>query len=72
MDAPRVVAKGADYLADKIKKKAVEYDVPIIENKPVARSLYENVEINESIPVDLYQAVAEILTTVYQLAQRRK
>ena len=64
-DAPRVVAKGEDYLAKKIKDVAKESHVPIVENKPLARSLYATVEIDETIPPELYQAVAEILAVVY-------
>lgn len=64
-EAPRVVAKGEDYLAKKIKDVAAESDVPIIENKPLARALYATVEIDEVIPPELYQAVAEILAVVY-------
>lgn len=64
-DAPRVVAKGEDYLAKKIKDVAKESNVPIVENKPLARALYATVEIDETIPPELYQAVAEILAVVY-------
>ena len=64
-DAPRVVAKGEDYLARKIKDTAKESGVPIIENKPLARALYATVEVDEMIPPELYQAVAEILAVVY-------
>lgn len=65
MDAPRVVAKGADLIAARIKKIAEENGVPVLENKPVARFLYQKVEIGDAIPVELYQAVAEILAVVY-------
>ncbi|MBR1622771.1 MAG: EscU/YscU/HrcU family type III secretion system export apparatus switch protein, partial [Pseudobutyrivibrio sp.] len=64
-EAPRVVAKGEDYLAKKIKDLAKESDVPIVENKPLARALYATVEIDQAIPPELYQAVAEILAVVY-------
>ena len=64
-DAPRVIAKGEDYLAKKIKDVAKENNVPIVENKPLARALYATVEIDEAIPPELYQAVAEILAVVY-------
>lgn len=67
--APIVVAKGADYVAEKIKKTARENKVEIVENKPVARMLYYNVEIDQEIPPELYQAVAEILAYVYGLKQ---
>ncbi|MCR5581175.1 MAG: flagellar biosynthesis protein FlhB [Pseudobutyrivibrio sp.] len=64
-DAPRVVAKGEDYLAKRIREVAKESDVPIMENKPLARALYATVEVDEVIPPELYQAVAEILAVVY-------
>lgn len=63
-EAPKVIGKGADYIALKIKEKAKEYEIPIIENKPLARMIYEKVEIDEEIPVDMYQAVAEILAVI--------
>ena len=69
--APKLVAKGADEVAKKIKKIAAENDIPIIENKPVARMIYKEVEINEDIPVEMYQAVAEILAMVYSLKKAR-
>ena len=64
--APVVLAKGADFLAQKIKEVARENDIEIVENKPLARMLYANVEIGEEIPPELYQAVAEVLAFVYQ------
>ncbi len=64
--APVVVAKGADYLAMKIKDIARENDVSIVENKPLARMLYANVEVGNEIPAELYQAVAEILAQIYK------
>ena len=69
-DAPYVIAKGEAYLAQKIKEVAKEHGVEIVENKPVARALYHNVEIGESVPPELYQAVAEILAFVYHLQGR--
>ena len=66
-DAPLVVAKGQDYLAQRIKEMAKENNVEIVENKPLARMLYANVEIGEIIPPELYQAVAEILAMVYKM-----
>ena len=66
-DAPIVVAKGADYLAQKIKEIAKENNVEIVENKPLARMLYANVEIGEMVPPELYKAVAEVLAYVYHL-----
>ncbi|CAH2214007.1 flagellar biosynthesis protein FlhB [Tepidibacter aestuarii] len=66
-DAPYVVAKGKNMVALKIKEKARESDVPIIENKPLARQLYSNVNIGDIIPPELYEAIAEILAYVYSL-----
>lgn len=64
--APVVIAKGADYLAFQIKDKAKEYNIEIVENKPLARILYHNVDIGMEIPPELYQVVAEILARVLQ------
>lgn len=69
-EAPIVVAKGADYLAGRIKELARENAVEIVENKPLARMLYYNVEIGNEIPPELYQMVAEILAYVYGLQGR--
>jgi len=66
-DAPVVVAKGADFVAAKIKETAAENKVEIVENKPLARMLYYNVEIGQMIPPELYKAVADILAYVYKL-----
>ena len=63
--APVVLAKGEDYLAQKIKEAAKENHIEIVENKPLARMLYANVDIGSEIPPELYQAVAEILAMVY-------
>lgn len=63
--APIVVAKGSDYLAQKIKQIARENNVEIVEDKPLARMLFANVDVDKQIPPELYQAVAEILAMVY-------
>lgn len=68
--APVVLAKGEDYLAQKIKEIGKENQVEIVENKPLARMLYYNVEIGQEIPPELYQAVAEVLAFVYNLKNR--
>lgn len=65
--APIVVAKGENYLAQRIKEIAREHKVEIVENKPLARMLYANVDIGQVVPPELYQAVAEVLAFVYQL-----
>ncbi|RKD34451.1 flagellar biosynthesis protein FlhB [Thermohalobacter berrensis] len=66
-DAPYVLAKGKDKVAEKIKEIGEEEDIPIVENKPVAQMLYKMVDIGDVIPEELYQAVAEILAYVYSL-----
>lgn len=68
--APVVTAKGADYLAFQIKDKAKEYNIAIVENKPLARILYHNIDIGMEIPPELYQAVAEILAVVMRTNNR--
>ncbi len=67
IDAPVVLAKGEGYLAQRIKDVARENNVQIVENKPLARMLYHNVDIGQAIPPELYQAVAEVLAFVYRL-----
>ena len=64
--APKVIAKGVDHLAQKIKEIAREHDVMIVENKPLARQLYAEVELEEEIPEKLYKAVIEVLVYVYK------
>lgn len=65
--APVVLAKGSDHLARRIKEKAKEFNIEIVENKPLARALYNTVEVGREIPPELYQAVAEVLAFVYKL-----
>ncbi|MBR1930409.1 MAG: flagellar biosynthesis protein FlhB [Lachnospiraceae bacterium] len=66
-EAPIVIAKGADYVAARIKEAAREHHIEIVENKPLARMLYANVDIGQAIPPELYQAVAEVLAFVYHV-----
>lgn len=66
MDAPQIIAKGADHLAFRIREIAREHDVPVLENKPVARALYQ-LEVGEQVPEEMFKAVAEILAYVYSL-----
>ena len=66
-EAPIVIAKGADYLAARIKNVARENDIEIVENKPLARMLYHNVDVGMQIPPELYQTVAEVLAYVYNI-----
>ncbi len=70
-EAPFVVAKGQDYLAQKIKEMAREYGVVVLENKALARVLYDQTEIGHVIPPELYKAVAEVLAVVYRLKKKR-
>ena len=65
--APKVVAKGKNYLALRIRKKAIEHQVPIVENPPLAQALYASVEVGQEIPSHLYRAVAEILAYIYRM-----
>lgn len=67
MAAPRVVAKGADFVAQRIKQIAREAGVPLVENVPLARTLFKTVKLNQTVPRALYQAVAEVLAYVYRL-----
>ena len=72
MKAPKLLAKGADNIALKIKEKALENKIPVIENKPLARLIYESVDIEKEIPQEMYQAVAEVLAMVYKLEKNKK
>jgi flagellar biosynthetic protein FlhB len=71
MAAPLVVAKGKNYLALRIRQKAVENQVPVIENPPLAQALYKTAEVGQEIPPALYRAVAEILAYIFRLTNRR-
>jgi flagellar biosynthetic protein FlhB len=71
MEAPTVTAKGARLIAERIKEIATEHGVPIVENPPLAQTLYRSVDLDEEIPYNLYQAVAEILAYVYQLKNKQ-
>ncbi len=69
--APMVVAKGKNYLAQRIKAKALEHEVPIVENAPLAQALYKSVDIGQEIPAHLFRAVAEILAYIFKLMHGR-
>ncbi len=71
MGAPVVLAKGARLIAEKIKQKAKEHDIPIIENKPLARSLFKLCEVGAEVPFELFQAVAEVFAYVFQLKNKK-
>ena len=70
--APYVIAKGQDQVALRMRELAKEYGLVIMENKPLARALYAQVEIGQGIPADLYKAVAEVLAFVYRLKKRKR
>jgi len=70
MDAPRVVAKGAGRVAERIREMAIEHDVPIVERPDLARALYREIEIGAHVPESLFKAVAEILAYVYEIERR--
>ena len=71
MAAPLVVAKGKNYLALRIRQKAIDNQVPIIENPPLAQALFKSVEVGQEIPPHLYRAVAEILAYIFKLMNGR-
>jgi flagellar biosynthetic protein FlhB len=70
MESPKVIAKGQDYIALKIREIAKEHGIVLMENRPLARALYEQVEIGDSVPGELFQAVAEVLAYVYRIKKR--
>ncbi len=70
MESPKLLAKGTELFAKRIKEIAQEHDIPVIENPPVARAIFRLVEINHEVPPDLYKAVAEILIFVYKLKKK--
>ncbi len=71
MRAPKVVAKGADFMAMRIRQLGALHEIPIIERKPLARALYASVDIGQEVPAEHYAAIAEILAYVYRLGDRK-
>jgi flagellar biosynthetic protein FlhB len=69
--APTVVAKGKNYLALRIRQKAIDHQVPLVENPPLAQALYKSVDVGQEIPAQFYRAVAEILAYIYRLMNGR-
>ena len=67
MTAPKVVGKGKNYLAARIRQRAIENQIPIIENPPLAQALYKSVDVGQDIPPHLYRAVAEILAYIFKI-----
>lgn len=72
MAAPKLVAKGVDHMAARIREVATENDVPIIENPPLARALYASVELDQEIPAEHYKAVAEVIGFVMRMSSRKR
>jgi flagellar biosynthetic protein FlhB len=72
MAAPRVLAKGKNYLARRIRELALQHEVPIIENQPLAQALYKSAEVGQEIPPHLYRAVAEVLAYIFKLMHHRR
>jgi flagellar biosynthetic protein FlhB len=70
MAAPRLVAKGADLIAQRIREVAEEHGIPVVENPPVARALFAAVDLDQEIPAEHYRAVAEIISYVFRLKGR--
>lgn len=72
MPAPRMVAKGEGYVAERIREIALEAGVPVVEKKPLARTLFKLVEVGQEIPAQLFKAVAEVLAYVYELSGKQQ
>nr|BFD64226.1 flagellar biosynthesis protein FlhB [Bdellovibrio sp. HM001] len=72
LPAPQIVAMGADHVAEKIKEVAREHNVPIVENKPLARTIFKTLKIGQVIPRELFVAVAEVLSYVYRLRRKKR
>lgn len=70
--APIILAKGADMMAKKIRELAGEHEIPIVENKPLARTIFKTLEVGQTIPRELFQAVAEVLAYVFKLRRKKK
>lgn len=72
MATPMVVAKGKNYLALRIRQRALEHNIPLVENPPLAQALYKSVDVGREIPAHLYRAVAEVLAYIYRLTRARR
>ena len=70
-NAPKIIGKGIDFLAIKIKDIAREHKIPIIENPALARALHDQVEVDQEIPSEFYKAIAEVFTYIYELNKKR-
>ena len=72
LPAPQLIAKGGDFMAEKIKELAKQHNIPVIENKPLARTIFKTMKVGQVIPRELFVAVAEILSYVFRLKRKRK
>lgn len=72
LPAPQLIAKGADFMAEKIKELAREHNIPIVENKPLARTIFKTMKVGQVIPRELFVAVAEVLSYIYRLKRKKK
>jgi flagellar biosynthetic protein FlhB len=72
LPAPQLIAMGADFVAEKIKEIAREHNIPIVENKPLARTIFKTMKIGQVVPRELFVAVAEVLSYVYRLRRKRR
>ncbi|MFS4459510.1 flagellar biosynthesis protein FlhB [Bdellovibrio sp. HCB2-146] len=72
LPAPQLIAMGADHVAEKIKELAREHNIPIVENKPLARTIFKTMKIGQVIPRELFVAVAEVLSYVYRLRRKKR
>ena len=71
MPAPILLAKGKDHLALNMRKVAKKFDIPIVENKPLAQTLYKTIKVNQQVPANLYKALSEIISYVYMIKNKR-
>ena len=72
MASPLVVAKGKNYLALRIRQKAIENGIPIVENPPLARALYKSVDVGQEVPGNFYRAVAEVLAYIFKMTKQTR
>lgn len=72
LPAPQLIAKGADYMAEKIKEIAREHNIPIVENVPLARTIFKTMKVGQVIPRELFVAVAEVLSYIYRLKRKKR
>lgn len=72
LPAPQLVAKGADFMAEKIKELAREHNIPIVENKPLARTIFKTMKVGQVIPRELFVAVAEVLSYIFRLKRKKR